>query len=89
MEILERLRGCGRIRLGPELLQADVPYSITVWREGGRHTTPRFDGRLEITRDAAMRYIDSPEALLLEAEDGRLYRFRMISPSGGITHAAL
>jgi hypothetical protein len=89
MEILERLRGHGRIRLGPELLQSDVPYSITVWREGGRQTPPRFDGRLEVSVEAAMRYIDSPDALLLEAEDGRLYRFRMTSASGGITHATV
>ena len=89
MEILERLRGNGRIRLGSEVLEADVPYSITVWREGGRHTPPRFDGRLEVSREAALRYIDSPQALLLEAEDGRLYRFRMTSPAGGITHASV
>ena len=89
MEILERLRGCGRIRLGPELLQANVPYCITVWREQGRQTPPRFDGRVEVSLEAAMRYIDSRQPLVLEARDGRTYRFRMTSPAGGITDAVV
>jgi hypothetical protein len=85
MEVVEKLRGHGRILDSSSLLEADVPYQLTVWRGNGQSG---IDGRLEVSFSSAVRFMDSAFSLLLEIEDGRMFRFRMTSTTGRISGAA-
>jgi hypothetical protein len=74
MEVIDKLRGRGRVLDGTTVLQTEVPYQITVWKDAGRTT---IDGRLGVSFAAAMIMMERAHSLLVEVEDGRLFRFRM------------
>src|SRR5262245_40675366 len=76
MEVVEKLRGRGRILDSTTVLESDVPYQITVWRQGGQTS---FDGRLDVSFASAVTFMGNAFSLLLEIEDGRIFRFRMTS----------
>jgi hypothetical protein len=85
MEVVEKLRGHGRILDSSSVLEASVPYQLTVWRANGQSG---IDGRLDVSFSSAVRFMDSAFSLLLEIEDGRMFRFRMTSTTGRISGAA-
>jgi hypothetical protein len=84
MDVVEKLRGRGRVLDGTEVLATEVPYQLTVWTDAGQTGS---NGRLDISFHAAIALMDRAHALLLEVEDGRLFRFRMTSTSGRISGA--
>ena len=85
MEVIDKPRGTARVLLNDELLLADVPYQLTVWREGGQ-TDLRLDGRLDVSFDSAMKLMESPLMLTLALDDGRSFEFRLTTTSGRITN---
>lgn len=85
MEILEKLRGSGRVLLGEEVVLARVSYHLLVWRDR-RTSSPQFDGSLELSVEAASRLMESPLLLTLELRDRRQLLFRMTSATGRITN---
>jgi hypothetical protein len=84
MEVVEKLRGRGRILDGTTALQGDVPYQITIWRQNDEIS---LDGRLDVSFSSAVTFMGNASALLLEIEDGRVFRFRMTSTTGRISAA--
>lgn len=85
MEVIDKPRGTARVLLNDELLLADVPYQLTVWREGGQ-TDLRLDGRLDVSFDSAMKLMESPLMLTLALDDGRSFEFRLTTTTGRITN---
>jgi len=86
MEVLEKLRGEGRLLLGEEVALANVPYQITIWRHQ-RGSDPLIDGRLDVPYASAIAFMDSPIFLALELEDRRTLYLRMTSTTGRVTSA--
>ena len=85
MEVIDKPRGTARVLLNDELLLADVPYQLTVWREGGQPDL-RLDGRLDVSFDSAMKLMESPLMLTLALDDGRSFEFRLTTTTGRITN---
>ena len=84
MEVLEKLRGQGRVLLGDDVALTDVPYQITVWRQR-QGADPLVDGRLDVPYTSAIAFMDSPILLSLELEDRRTLYLRMTSTTGRVT----
>jgi hypothetical protein len=85
MEVVEKLRGRGRVLDSTTVLENDVPYQITVWRQNGQTS---FDGRLDVDFSSAVTFMGNAFSLQLQIEDGRLFRFRMTSTTGRISAAS-
>jgi len=85
MEVIDKPRGTARVLLNDQLLLADVPYQLTVWREGGQDDL-RLDGRLDVSFDSAMKLMESPLMLTLALDDGRSFEFRLTTTTGRITN---
>jgi len=86
MEVLEKLRGLGRLLLGDEVALANVPYQITIWRHQSG-SDPLIDGRLDVPYASAIAFMDSPILLSLELEDRRTLYLRMTSTTGRVISA--
>jgi hypothetical protein len=84
MEVVEKLRGRGRILDSTTVLEGNVAYQITVWRQNGQTS---FDGRLDVSFSSAVTFMGNAFSLLLETDDGRMFRFRMTSTTGRISAA--
>ena len=85
MEVIDKPRGTARVLLNDEILLTDVPYQLTVWREGGQADV-RLDGRLDVSFDSAMKLMESPLMLTLALDDGRSFEFRLTTTTGRITN---
>jgi hypothetical protein len=63
MDVVEKLRGRGRVLDGTEVLATEVPYQLTVWSDAGQTGS---NGRLDISFHAGIALMDRAHALLLE-----------------------